>query len=535
MNKSVSKRISGSLQRLRWPPQSWLPQSWLPQSWLPQPIVRSLSAALLLIGALWMVRYGDFLRHAEAIPQFWLGAAVMGAGYVLSWQMGNIGARWFWVVAVLTRLLLLGMAPNSDIWRYLWEGYLQTQGISPYAFAPNAWELVNLRPEWWSQINHPDVSAIYPPMTQFGFRVLAMMTPAIWLFKLAFVAADLGICGVLSRYTGYGATLLYAWNPLVIYSFASGGHYDSWFLLPLVAAGVLLMSAKTSTGEPLINQKPFEAPPARCIRPLNPPSLEDFELQNPPDLGSKGAAQNVFKVIGRSPTFTPTPHPWRWLISAALVGISIAVKWISLPVLAFLVWRSLRRFGPVLAVGVLLSGLMPIGLSALPFCSPTACPLVPTDSGFVAYGRSAELIPFLVEQVWPASRWENWLFAFPLTLAVVWLLLRAQTFWQFAEWYLLALLTLSPIIHAWYFAWLMPFAVISRNWGSRLMGLSAFVYFVLPYRSVLGDGSWYLSPLERWGLWLPFGLGLLAFLGWRDTQRPALESYPYQGFKRPDS
>ena len=442
--------------------------------WPSPPVRCGLSAVLLLVGALWMVPHGDFLRQPEAVPQFWIGAAVMGVGYSLSWGIGQVGAGWFWAVAILTRLLLLPMHPGDDIWRYIWEGYLQTQGISPYDFPPNAPELLSYRPDWWAQINHPDVSAIYPPITQFGFRILASISPTVWLFKLSFALADLAICGLLSRYAGYSATLLYAWNPLVIYVFAGGGHYDSWFLLPLVAGGLLLMPAKPSA---------------------------------------------------RSQSVRHTQPAWRWIGSAGLVGISIAVKWMSLPILAFLGWRSLLRFGPRLGMGTLLMGLMPFALAAVPFCSPTACPLVPTESVFVAYGRSAELIPFWVEQVWPPSRWENWLFAFPLALVVVWLLLRAKTFQQFTEWYLIALLSLSPIIHAWYFAWLAPFAVVSRNWGTRLVCLSAFIYFVLPHRIALGDSSWYLSRLERWGLWLPFILGLVGFIGWRDGLRPTLSTF----------
>ncbi|MEM8543991.1 MAG: hypothetical protein AAGF66_08385 [Cyanobacteria bacterium P01_H01_bin.119] len=429
-----------------------------------------MSAVLVLLGAGWMATQGDFLHQPAVIRQFWLGAAVMGLGYGLSGALKTVSPGWFWGVTLISRLMLLAMAVNSDLWRYLWEGYIQTQGFSPYDFAPNAPELAHLRPEWWSQINHQDVSAIYPPITQWGFRALAALTPAAWLFKLAFAAADLSICALLSRSIGRRAALVYAWNPLVIYSFSGSGHYDSWFLLPLVGAGIVLGT------------------PDRW-RPERSESAPRADLSD-----SSGAIA-----------------PWRWLCSAALIGVSIAVKWISLPVLAFLCWRSLRS-GVRLMVAVLLTGLMPIAISALPFCSAAACPLIPTDSGFVVYGRSAELIPFLVGHVWPASRWENWLYGFPLVLVVGWLLLRAKSFWAFTEWYLMGLLVLSPIVHAWYFTWLVPFAAVSRNGGTRLVSLSAFIYFALTYRSATGDGSWLLTLPERAALWMPFIVGVLFWL-----------------------
>lgn len=415
-----------------------------------------LSTVCLILGSVWSVPHGDFLNDPAAVPQFWIAMGIMGLGFGLSWGLHSLTAVWFWGVAIATRLLLLGMFPSDDIWRYLWEGYIQTQGFSPYELAPDAAILTPLRTDWWGQINHPDVSAIYPPIAQFGFRLLAGLTPSVLLFKAAFTAADLAICWLLCQRFGYRATALYAWNPLVIYSFAGGGHYDSWFLLPIVAAWLW-----------------YERPYGRS-------------LASPPPLHALG--------------------------SALLLGVSVAIKWISLPILSFLAWQSLKQKQWRLTLGVALAGLLPFGLSAIPFCNLASCPLVPTESVFVNYGRSAEFIPHLVASVWEASRWENRLFAVPLMVAVVALLWRAPRFGQFAQAYLLALLTLSPIIHGWYFAWLMPFGVASRNLGVTLVSFSAFVYFALPHRVALGNTSWVLTNPERWALWLPLVVGLIASL-----------------------
>ncbi|NJM96164.1 MAG: hypothetical protein HC800_02165 [Phormidesmis sp. RL_2_1] len=83
------------------------------------------------------------------------------------------------------------------------------------------------------------------------------------------------------------------------------------------------------------------------------------------------------------------------------------------------------------------------------------------------------------------------------------------------------LMLLSPIIHAWYFTWLVPFAVASGNWGTRWVSLSAFVYFALPHGLATGTGDWMLSQPQRWFLWLPFILGNLYSLV---AQRPLAES-----------
>ncbi|MEL6383151.1 MAG: glycosyltransferase family 2 protein [Cyanobacteria bacterium J06626_18] len=136
-----------------------------------------LSTFLLIFGSIWSLPHGDFINEPTAVPQFWWGIGFMGAGFLLTWRLQSVTAIWFWGVAIATRLLLLAMYPGDDIWRYLWEGYIQTQGFSPYAQPPDADILVPLRTEWWGLMNHPNVSAIYPPIAQFGFRLLASKCP----------------------------------------------------------------------------------------------------------------------------------------------------------------------------------------------------------------------------------------------------------------------------------------------------------------------------------------------------------------------
>lgn len=410
------------------------------------------SAGLLVLGSVLLSSNGN-VADIPTLHQFWVAAGVMGAGFALSWRLQAIPSIWFWSVAIATRLLLLPMEPSDDVWRYLWEGHIQTLGFSPYYFAPNAPELELYRTVWWSQINHADVSAIYPPMTQLGFRLLATIAPNLILFKAAFTLPDLLICGLLNRRFGTVRSTLYAWNPMIIYSFAGGAHYDSWFILPLVAAWLLF----------------------------------DQELS-----------------LRRS---------FNWVWSALWVGISVAVKWVSLPMLGFLVWRSFRQFKIWQAVCIAIVGALPMILAALPFCQSSACPLIPTSSVFVSYGRSAEFIPHFVANVWQPSLQTNSIYLFPLALFVLWLMLRARHFQQFAEWYWFGLLTITPIIHFWYFTWIVPFTVPSQNWGGRLVSLSAFIYFVLPSRVP----EWRLTEPERLLLWLPFILGWLWSV-WQDSQ-----------------
>jgi len=458
-----------------------------------RPYLLWLSALLLVSGAILVIPHGDFPKLGTVF-RFWQGIGLMAVGFVLSWRLRTVNAAWFWGISILTRLLLLPMYPGDDIWRYLWEGHIQTLGFSPYQFAPNAPELIAHRTEWWSLINHLDVSAIYPPVVQLGFWGLATLVPAVLLFKLAFVLADGLTCWLLSRRFGYTQTLLYAWNPLVIYSFAGGAHYDSWFVLPLVAAW--LTFDRDSDRDAI-------AAPAR--------TAADNRIDERDAIASP--ERNITSSFTKN-----IQHHWRWLGSALLIGLSIAVKWMSLPILAFLSWQALRQRQLKWAAIVLILGLLPFILTAIPYCRPDACTLVPTSSVFVDHGRSAELIPYLASQIWEPLRWDNWPYAIPLAAVVLSLLLWARRFLDFAEVYFAALFVLSPILHAWYFTWAIPFAVVTGNWGTRLLSLSAFVYFWLHQRAALGTPDWFLPAWARWFLWLPFILGWLFTLWQRRSE-----------------
>lgn len=424
------------------------------------PALIGISALLLLAGLGLMMPNGDFLE-LDAVPKFWMGAGVASLGFFLTTWIQHLPAWTFWIPTLLSRLILLPMYPGDDVWRYLWEGYIQGFGFSPYAQAPIDPVLNALRTPWWELINNNDISAIYPPIAQIGFRMLAGSDPELITFKLAFAAADLIVCGLLARRFGHARTLIYAWNPLVIYAFTGGAHYDSWFILPLVVAWLLAERR-------------------------------------------------------------------RWLASSAWIGVSLAVKWVSWPILLFVAtqvrWRA--------AIAVLGLGCLPMVLSAIPYCNFESCALIVNQSRFVLLARSAEWIPYWVGKLWPASVQHNAIFAIPLLTVVLLLLWKTwphplsqslptppmrkphfdPAFLNFAEPYLFGLLILSPVIHAWYFTWLVPFAVASRNWGTRLVSITVFIYFVLQYRQAQGDYTWMLTNAERLGLWLPLILGYGATL-----------------------
>jgi hypothetical protein len=146
--------------------------------------------------------------------------------------------------AALFRGVLVPLAPSlsGDLYRYVWEGRVQAAGFDPYVLPPAAPALAFLRDADWTRINHPEATAIYPPLAQLGFRALAAAGGPT-LFKAVFAVADLGVVALagwaLRRDRRPAAALaLYAWNPLAVVEVAGNGHLEPLGILPLLAAVV---------------------------------------------------------------------------------------------------------------------------------------------------------------------------------------------------------------------------------------------------------------------------------------------------------
>ncbi len=145
------------------------------------------------------------------------------------------------ILSILARVLIFFQDPSDDIYRYLWEGFVFNEGVNPYITPPNDMSLFRYAANFinFPLINHPDMPAAYPPLVILLFSFLAKISLSIPLIKFVVVCFDLGsiyflIKIVQSRNIDIRWTILYALNPLILYSFAGGGHIDAmqnFFLL----------------------------------------------------------------------------------------------------------------------------------------------------------------------------------------------------------------------------------------------------------------------------------------------------------------
>lgn len=139
-------------------------------------------------------------------------------------------------VAIGMRLIALAGPPflSTDLFRYIWDGRVQSVGINPYLMVPTDPTLRSLRDGViFPQINRGDYArTIYPPAAELLFRLITSVSETPLAMKLTMLGFDLLAIGVMLRLLALarlerGRVLIYAWNPLTVWEFAGNGHVDA--------------------------------------------------------------------------------------------------------------------------------------------------------------------------------------------------------------------------------------------------------------------------------------------------------------------
>jgi alpha-1,6-mannosyltransferase len=155
--------------------------------------------------------------------------------------------------AILFRALLVFTPPtlSDDMFRYVWDGRVQADGISPYSYPPDAAQLSGLRDKViFPRINRADVVTVYPAGAELAYAAIWRIIPdsARW-FQIVMAACDLlagGLLVLLLRALRLPdrLALIYLWSPLVIFETAHAAHVDGLVLPLLVAAWLARVKAR---------------------------------------------------------------------------------------------------------------------------------------------------------------------------------------------------------------------------------------------------------------------------------------------------
>src|ERR1044071_127469 len=116
-------------------------------------------------------------------------------------------ARWVTAViilffAVAFRATLAPQQPylSSDVYRYAWDGHVQSARINPYLYPPDAKELEWLRDparfpgaqNIYPDINRPNLPTPYPPAAEATYLLVSSIHPlSVTAFKAAALVFDL--------------------------------------------------------------------------------------------------------------------------------------------------------------------------------------------------------------------------------------------------------------------------------------------------------------------------------------------------------
>ncbi|MEM7811453.1 MAG: hypothetical protein AAF532_08260 [Planctomycetota bacterium] len=271
--------------------------------------------------------------------------------YAVSWRVASrtrdrrSAVAVVFIVAVIARGVLVPTTPilEIDIYRYMWDGRVLAEGVSPYRFSPQQVKdasvpsgddrldtLVALRersPEVGTvlgRIHYAPIATVYPPVSQAVFAAAAWTTPedaavgvqlaAMKAWLVLFDVATIAAVAFLLRAAGRSPAecVAYAWCPLVLKEVANSGHLDAVAVAFTAWAAVFL------------------------VRGLRPPA----------SLSRRGDKQDRWAAV---------------FVSAALLALGVGAKLypvVLLPVFAAVWWRV--KGMPGVAVGGLVAG----GLSA---------------------------------------------------------------------------------------------------------------------------------------------------------------------------
>ncbi len=175
--------------------------------------------------------------------------------FLIQWTDQKMSMKKMIAFGMLLRCIYFLVFPEltDDFWRYLWDGMLVADGMSPYEFFPANWIEDGLSSSFGDllpMLNSPKYYSIYPPVLQFFFGLSAKLAednPLLFVFALrTFVLiTELGsmvlIWQLLKAWKMNTRNLmLYALNPLVIVEFAGSLHGEVFMIFFLLLSLWLL-------------------------------------------------------------------------------------------------------------------------------------------------------------------------------------------------------------------------------------------------------------------------------------------------------
>jgi len=192
----------------------------------------------------------EFFRNGIARASLGVTAGIVATAMVFCFPKlkGGKASIVILVLSFAVRIVVLPTAPSDDVNRYLWEGKLYSQGVSPYIEAAEHEIYADHRDVYWEDMNHKDKITAYPPLSQHFFSTINRISYSPMSYKVVFMIMDLFLIAVLlSILKQYRRplhwALLYALSPISVLAFTAEGHFDVIMVLFLMLS-ILAYSKK---------------------------------------------------------------------------------------------------------------------------------------------------------------------------------------------------------------------------------------------------------------------------------------------------
>ncbi len=202
---------------------------------------------VFLATAPWILRTYSF---AVLIPAIVMSGAITLAATALAPSVPErAGLIVIIGLALLMRLLVVFETPalSTDIYRYVWDGWVQAAGVNPYALVPADDALKSLRDAAiYPKINRANYAVTaYPPVAEMFFFAVTRISDSLNGMRLAMVGCEIVIVALLVallRRVRRPATAVvaWAWHPLAIWEIANNGHADA-LMIALLMIGIWLL------------------------------------------------------------------------------------------------------------------------------------------------------------------------------------------------------------------------------------------------------------------------------------------------------
>ncbi len=191
-----------------------------------KPLTKKAIDLLLVLGSILALVLG--LRMD--LPAWYFAAAILaGLRTVGLLLRPSFGAGSIWLSSLLLIVAFFAAPPDlsDDYHRYLWEGFVQNEGYSPYLHSPDSLYPILDHPSE-NLVNHSDLPTIYPPLAQLFFRIAAWISHGVYSWKALILLSLAPLLFIMER----RMVLIIASSPIFLFEGLWNGHLDALAVMP---------------------------------------------------------------------------------------------------------------------------------------------------------------------------------------------------------------------------------------------------------------------------------------------------------------